>query len=298
MEVLGPFQRVVCGERKIVTTIKEIIEGFALLNLMNQARTSLSSTWMPLCPRAQLNLATTLFNGQSFSWRQVGPHHFANVVLVASDLNSETSHTSKAKSALVTLRQAPDDSDVLYRTENENSPLGLENVRKALEEYFLLNVDADALFDAWNEKDGNFLKRTAHLKGTRLLRQPPVETCFSFICSANNNISRITGMVENLKKEYGKLVGKVDASSLGLVEGGDTFALDSGFYSFPEPEDMCTPGVEQTLRELGFGYRAGYIAKTAIMLKAKDGGGSYWLHSLRSANYDDAKDSLLELMGS
>ncbi|KAI9327086.1 DNA glycosylase [Obelidium mucronatum] len=243
-----------------------------------------ATAWTSLCPRSHLTLATTLFNGQCFSWKKVGPYHYSNVL----------------KGALVTLRQAPDDESVLFRLEaptsqTQTSP---DTMREYLSSYFLLNVDADALFTAWNSADPNFLKRTSHLKGTRLLRQPPVETCFSFICSANNNISRITGMVANLKRVYGVSVGKVDASSLGLVEGDhDTYSSQDEFFTFPEPECMCGSDVEATLRELGFGYRAAYIAKTAKLLKEKEGGGSEWLHSLRTVEYDQAKESLLELMG-
>jgi 3-methyladenine DNA glycosylase/8-oxoguanine DNA glycosylase len=37
----------------------------------------------------------------------------------------------------------------------------------------------------------------------RVLRQDPVECLFQFVCSSNNHISRIHGMVERLCREYG-----------------------------------------------------------------------------------------------
>ena len=39
--------------------------------------------------------------------------------------------------------------------------------------------------------------------GARVLRQDPVECLFEFICSSNNHISRIKGMVERLCQDYG-----------------------------------------------------------------------------------------------
>ena len=36
-----------------------------------------------------------------------------------------------------------------------------------------------------------------------MLRQDPLECLFSFICSSNNHISRIHGMVERLASNYG-----------------------------------------------------------------------------------------------
>ena len=39
--------------------------------------------------------------------------------------------------------------------------------------------------------------------GARMLRQDPVECLFQFVCSSNNHISRIHGMVERLCSTYG-----------------------------------------------------------------------------------------------
>lgn len=38
------------------------------------------------------------------------------------------------------------------------------------------------------------------------------------------------------------------------------------FHDFPQPEALTAPGVEAHLRELGFGYRAKYLARTALIV--------------------------------
>jgi len=80
--------------------------------------------------------------------------------------------------------------------------------------------------------------------------------------------------VNNLCLHYGPLIGHID---------------DQTFHDFPPPEALTGPRVESHLRELGFGYRAGYIAKTAsIVAKEKPEG---WLQSLcNEVPYDDSPD--------
>lgn len=52
------------------------------------------------------------------------------------------------------------------------------------------------LYEEWVERDKYFARVIASsgkkLEGIRILGQDPVETVFSFICSANNHIRRIT----------------------------------------------------------------------------------------------------------
>jgi len=66
--------------------------------------------------------------------------------------------------------------------------------------YLIMNTDAD-------EK---LRQKMVRLKGVRLLRQDPVETLFAFICSSNNNIQRISSMVDKLCMTYGRRIAQVD----------------------------------------------------------------------------------------
>lgn len=73
---------------------------------------------------------------------------------------------------------------------------------------------------------------------------------------------------------YGPLIGHVDNQPI---------------HDFPTPSDLSGPGVESRLRELGFGYRAGYIAKTALIVANEKPEG--WLNSLcNNEPYDENPD--------
>ena len=87
-------------------------------------------------------------------------------------------------------------------------------------------------------------------------------------------------MVEKMCTSYGQLLGTVDGKS---------------YHAFPSVDSLCGPGVEQKLRELGFGYRASYIAKSALTIREK--GGEEWLLSLRKLSYEEAHSALVQLTG-
>ena len=96
-------------------------------------------------------------------------------------------------------------------------------------------------------------------------------------------------MVENLSKHYGDQICETDF--------GDNAADPTPFHSFPTVDALAAnpSPLEKRLRSLGFGYRAGYIAKTATALQKK--GGRDFLLKLREADYEDAREELLELSG-
>ena len=115
-----------------------------------------------------------------------------------------------------------------------------------------------------------------HLTGMRMMRPACAhETLFSFLCSANNHISRITSMVWKLTQ----------ARSLPPA-----FSLESPHrIPFLSIDEIATLS-EVELREQGFGYRAKSIPKVAqAVTEAFD--------DLKAAKYQDARAHLLTLPG-
>lgn len=123
----------------------------------------------------------------------------------------------------------------------------MEDVRDHLSQYFRLEVRLrDICLSDWKDLDVQDLD-----SGCRILKQDPWETLISFICSSNNNISRISRMCHNLAENYGTLVGTYN---------------NLKYFSFPSSDDIVARATEDSLRKLGFGYRAKYIIETAKKL--------------------------------
>ena len=162
----------------------------------------------------------------------------------------------------------------------EESNIGHGEYDSVIKNYFQLEVDLDNLYSQWCKKDKHFRSVAQTFPGIRILRQDPVENLFSFICSSNNHISRISGMVEKLCIHFGDEVGTVDGRK---------------WHSFPPIERLAVTGVEEKLRNIGFGYRAKYICETARYLS--DHHDKEWLFSLREVPYLEAKQELMKLCG-
>ncbi|KAI9745186.1 MAG: 8-oxoguanine glycosylase ogg1 [Claussenomyces sp. TS43310] len=80
--------------------------------------------------------------------------------------------------------------------------------------------------------------------------------------------------VNNLCVHYGPLIGHIDSVA---------------FHDFPCPEALAAHGLESHLRKLGFGYRARYLAQTAMTVareKPVD-----WLQSMANGTLDCMEDS-------
>ena len=74
------------------------------------------------------------------------------------------------------------------------SPSFLSSIR----DYFYLQVPLSPLYEEWSKADAKCQLLAQGYPGLRVLRQNPVECLFSFICSSNNNIARITLMIDRL----------------------------------------------------------------------------------------------------
>lgn len=214
--------------------------------------------------KSEMCLSKVLRSGQAFRWRNIDG-------IWSCALNNQ----------IVLLRENPDTSSEEY-IEYMGIP-EIPNLNIFLNSYFNLNVSIIELHQHWSNIDKNFQFKeesnnalTSGLEtppktpeplqittnGVRILNQDPWETLVSFIISSNNNIKRISQLCEVLCISYGKLIG---------------YYSDMPYYSFPTPYDLFRlesnneevsetkkQRLESELRSLGFGYRAGYIMKTAF----------------------------------
>ncbi len=118
----------------------------------------------------------------------------------------------------------------------------------------------------------------AHLVGMRMMRPACArETLFSFLCSANNHISRITSMVWKLTE------ARMAPTSFSEEE-----------TPFLNTLQIASLG-EGTLRQEGFGYRGKSIPQVAQRLETD--GGERLLEKLKSEGYGAAREYLLTLPG-
>lgn len=228
--------------------------------------------WRSLPLRShELSLGRVLRCGQTFRWKNIN-----NVWSFAT------------KDRIILLRQ--DDDTLHYAhvlSKGVSDASGDAVTRAFINDYFHLDVGLEELYKGWVAADkafgrpgGPFLS----FPGIRMLRQDPWETVVLFICSSNNNVKRISKMCDSLCTQFGAYVGEYDGEK---------------FYSFPSPETLAQPNVEELLRLLGFGYRARYIHQTAMRFADEEDTEVTIpkLEALRDADYDTAHAFLLELTG-
>ncbi|KAK0751678.1 DNA glycosylase [Schizothecium vesticola] len=214
---------------------------------------------------AELRIDTVLRCGQSFRWRQLDDEWFTHRHCVLKgrlvSLKQDTSHLYYN----VTWPSKPPTTSSKSQSTVKTEPCRDEDDVRLLQSYFALSHSLSAMYELWTASDTNFAKRAPAFAGIRILNQDAWETLVSFICSSNNNISRISQMVHKLCLHYGPYISTVQGEL---------------FHDFPTPEALTGPKVESHLRELGFGYRAKYIAETARIITEERPLG--WLDSLRN----------------
>jgi N-glycosylase/DNA lyase len=136
------------------------------------------------------------------------------------------------------------------------------------ERYFCADMDYTALIERFSA-DSVLKSACAFAPGIRVLRQEPFETLISFIVSQNNNIARITGILNKMP------------SLARCPEDG-----------FPAPEDLARLS-ECDLAELKLGYRARYVLDAAKKVES----GEIMLDEIQNMDYNSAKRELLRIVG-
>ena len=138
--------------------------------------------------------------------------------------------------------------------------------------YFDLATDYNQINGEIVKLDGNFKKYiTTNL---HILRQDPFQTIISFIVSANNNIKRITKILNSISKKFGSYIKEYDC------------------YSFPTIEELSL-ATERDFSNLGCGYRAKYLFESIKKLSSKD----FSREELVKLESKELKEKLLTLSG-
>ncbi|KAJ1878692.1 8-oxoguanine glycosylase ogg1 [Coemansia sp. RSA 1722] len=221
--------------------------------------------WIDLhIPATELRLNPTLTCGQAFRWKQTGPDEY----------------TCAIWNHVIDIKQTP--ATILYRTLGTISPAS-PDIETSLRDYFQLDTSLVKLCQEWVKVDPDFADLQQTQNGVRMLRQPVIETLFTFIASSNNNIKRITMLVDRLCQRFGK---PIETQTKGT------------FYTFPNIEDIaqCTD-IEDTFKEMGFGYRAKYYAATIRYLVDTHECPEKFLIGLRQKPLEEARKELLKLSG-
>lgn len=235
--------------------------------------------WRSLpCAKSELRLDLTLACGQTFRWRETADGHWTGVLRGRVWTLTQTEDT-----LWYHVYTNQDGAGGQNRAEKIDS-LGTESDAEAeaemLRDYFQLHVKLGDLYREWGTADSHFMEIADIFNGVRMLRQDPTECLFSFICTSNNHISRIQGMVERLCQALGTPLCQLDQTS---------------YHDFPTLSVLADSGVEERLRDLGFGYRARFLQQSAKQIL--DTHGLQWLDGLRNAPYLEARDALRTLPG-
>ena len=196
-----------------------------------------------------LDLESTLHSGQAFRWRR-----------------SEGWHHGVLGRSAVHLRVTGD------RLECRTDEMPEEKVGPALTEYLGLEEDLEAIYNSIriDEAVGEAIDR---FRGMRILRQDPWECLATFICTANSNVARVRGNIEDIAALCGD-------------------PIDDGQFAFPTAEGLASVGPE-ALRAVGLGYRAEYLHGAAVAVA--EGRVNPW--ALRQASYEQALAALMGVPG-
>ncbi|WP_435358502.1 DNA-3-methyladenine glycosylase family protein [Haloarchaeobius sp. DFWS5] len=228
-----------------------------------------------------LDLRATLESGQSYLWRREDGHAYASgdAVAEADAAESPWYYTvldlDAADRAAV---PAPDDEPHVVRARVVDDELEWEATCDAHDlVVHLLRLDDDLDAIVADAPDDPFIHDAYDAyRGLRLVQDPPFGCLVSFICSAQMRVERIHEMVSSLARAY-----------------GDEVSFDGRTYhAFPRPEQLAA-ATEADLRDLGLGYRAPYVQRTAEMVAT----GEAHPADFFDMGYEDARDAMTTFVG-
>ncbi len=139
--------------------------------------------------------------------------------------------------------------------------------------YFDLDLDYGRVKEDLSKLHPTLAEAARFAPGIRILCQEPFEALISFIISQNNNIKRISGIIERLCALCGE-------------------EIREGVYKFPTAQAMANLSVED-LAPIRAGFRGKYIVDAGAKVRS----GEVDLKALEALGYNEAKAELMKIKG-
>ena len=194
------------------------------------------------------SLKNTLECGQCFRWKKLSDGSFFGVV---------GNHS---------LRVEQKESTVVFYDTTE------EEFQRLWRNYFDFDTDYHAIYQQICT-DSVIEKAYTYTGEIHILRQQPWEALCSFIISQNNNIPRITGIIDRLCRQFGE-------------------PMKNGVFSFPSPQRLASLHVDDLA-----GLRAGFRAKYILDAARKITDGTIDIQGIYHSNIDEARKELQKICG-
>jgi len=146
-------------------------------------------------------------------------------------------------------------------------------------EYLRLDFDLARMYAELGAIDSHAARAFERWAGLRLLRQDPLETVTTFICTTANTIPRIIRAVEGMSRVWGR--------HIATIEGTD-------YHAFPSPQVFSAASISALERDCNLGYRSRVLVRAMEVIVSLPEG---WAASLRDAPYAEAQAELMGLPG-
>jgi len=147
-----------------------------------------------------------------------------------------------------------------------------DNLESIIKEYFDLNRDYEKINNELSKRNNDLKEIINHCKNYRILNQDPFEMTISYIISQNNNVKRISNIINNICLKYGKKI---------IFE-------DKTYYLFPTYNELKDITIDD-LKEFKLGFRDKYIIDYLEKYES--------LLDLDKLSTNDALDKLMSVKG-
>jgi N-glycosylase/DNA lyase len=156
------------------------------------------SWWKLNVSKGQLNPSLTMAMGQCFAWRALKSN---------SHCEDDKVWVGVLCSVPVAIKQSQNETFVAnLQLPSHPTYLSQSDFINLMVNYFQLHYDLESLYREWRGNCTRMKLIADALPGVRVVKQDPWECLASFICSSNNNIKRITMMLNRLRHRYGNYI--------------------------------------------------------------------------------------------